>query len=811
MGRAFVPVAIVSSLVFSFTCSYVTAASELAPSTLDSQLDAQANSGTGHGTAEKQPELEEVIVTAQKRAERLQNVPISVAVFDEKAMQQKNVYDLGDIANLTPGVDFATTAGSTKNSIFIRGIASGQGYPPVAIYIDDTPIQSRVTDITGGNLTPLVFDLERVEVLRGPQGTLFGAGAEGGLIRFITPQPDLENFSGFARARIEYTKDGALSYEGGVALGGPIVNDVLAFRISAWHRREGGYIDHESAVPGGYDYSNSNWRDMDVVRAAITFSPISMLKIEPALLYQHVYQNDADLFDPATSASYPSVFTQYWASLNPRYTRGSSLVDHNILPTWESDRFSLPSLKIELDTGPVNVISNTSFFHSSSLQLSDFSPVIPDIFGLGWPTNIRDAAPNYDSSAQNIFAQEIRAQSAIDGPLQWTVGLAYTKSRQYIEQLYYDANLAGQVVAAGFPSVQDVFGQGLLPGGIGYLGLEPNTVDEQKAVFGQITYNFYGPFSVVAGLRVAHNSTSYDIYQDGPIGGPAGFNTSGKQSQHVTDPKIGLNVQLNANQLLYVSATKGDRIGGVNPPLAVLPACAAALAEFGIENGLPLTYQADSVWSYEVGSKNRLGEGRVQMDWSGFYIKWNNVQQTLTVPACSTSFTTNLGKAVSKGFEFESNFLVTENLKLGLDLGYTDARNTVSLTSGLTPSVVNGEQTNPYSAPWIVAPTAEYTFTVGQYRPYVRLVDTYHSRNPGPYQASLPSQPNYNATFIPNPAYNRLDVHVGATWDRWDISLYGTNVLNSLPLLDNQSLYPHGGAPYTLRPLTIGMAANYRW
>src|ERR1700722_16154950 len=182
--------------------------------------------------------LEEIVVTAEKREETVDKVPISISVFNRDAMEQRNIQDIGDVAAISPGIDYQNTG--TTTAIAIRGISSGiVGYSTTGIYIDDVPLRIRLVVglIPGTYSPPEVFDLDRVEVLRGPQGTLFGAGAEGGIIRFIQPQPSLTEFSGYTRAGVATTDNGGLSYETGVAFGGPIVEDELGFRVSAWHRR----------------------------------------------------------------------------------------------------------------------------------------------------------------------------------------------------------------------------------------------------------------------------------------------------------------------------------------------------------------------------------------------------------------------------------------------------------------------------------------------------------------------------------------------------------------------------------------------
>ena len=300
-----------------------------------------------HTLAQDQPPLQEVLVTAQKRVEDLQKVPISVAVLDNASFDELHIQSLADVATHTPGVDYQVTG--PKNLLAIRGIYSGGGAATSAIYIDDVPLQVRVgiVGLVGATL-PAVFDLDRVEVLRGPQGTLFGSSAEGGAIRFITPTPSLTSYSGYSRADVGYTDNGSVSYELGAAYGGPIVTDELGFRVSAWHRRDGGYVDHNSAIPGGYVYPDSNWSDTDVVRAVLAFAPTESIRVTPSVFYQHLYYHDSSGFEPADSAAYNDAFTQQWASLNPHYSNVSAgdFVNAQLQQTPATDTLWLPALKV---------------------------------------------------------------------------------------------------------------------------------------------------------------------------------------------------------------------------------------------------------------------------------------------------------------------------------------------------------------------------------------------------------------------------------------------------------------------------------
>lgn len=749
--------------------------------------------------------LQEIVVTAEKRVEDVERVPVSVTVFDAASFDKLSISNLSDVAQRTPGVDYEVTG--PKNLLAIRGIYSGGGASTTAIYLDDVPVQVRV-GIVGliGATLPQVFDLDRVEVLRGPQGTLFGSSAEGGAIRFITPEPSLTQYSGYSRVDAGYTDQGDPSYEAGAAFGGPIVTDELGFRVSAWHRRDGGYVDHASAIPGGYDDHNSNWGDSDVVRAALAFSPTSAIKITPSLYYQHLYSHDSSGFEPAQSSQSADAFVQQWGSLNPEYSdigRGR-FVNPQLQQTPSTDTFYLGALKAEFDLAAVQIISNTGYLHRSDTTNEDFTTATPVAFGLPWPLVPEAADHNVINTYQTVLTEDLRIQSADDhgGPLQWTLGFSVVDGRQRSYNPEYSPYL---------PTL--VPGTVLLPDNLSYIGDERST-DKQLAIYGQATYHLTRQWSIVAGARVARDSVDYSIFQTGPFAGGTSYAT-GKESETVKDPKVGINFQVDDDNLLYVSAAKGDRVGGVNAPFPLTGSCSSLLNQIGL-NGIPPVYQGDSLWSYEIGSKNRLLDRRVILEASAFHIDWSNVQQAVSLPPnlCPETFTSNLGKATSNGADLQATARIGIGWEIGLAVGYTKARDSQTLGPGSVQYVTSGQQINPYSVPWTVVPSAQYSFTLGGgFKAYVRADDEFHSKNSGPFAQQFANNVAADPNFVANPSTNVLNLHFGGMWNGWDNSVYALNVLNSHPLLYNTALETGQfvGPTYTIRPLTVGIRTIYRW
>src|SRR6202046_1931635 len=220
---------------------------------------------------ESEGALKEIVVTATRHEESLSKVPISVSAFTQEDMDEKGMKDFTDVVRFTPGVSIDQTG---TNAISIRGISSSGGAGTTGIYIDDTPIQMRSLGFHPDDALPKTFDLDRVEVLRGPQGTLFGAGSEGGTVRYILTQPSLTKESTYVKSEVSFTEHGDPSYEAGIAQGGPIIDGVLGFRVSAWYRKDGGWIDRVDPTTRAIVDKDANTDESLVLRLAAMWKPV---------------------------------------------------------------------------------------------------------------------------------------------------------------------------------------------------------------------------------------------------------------------------------------------------------------------------------------------------------------------------------------------------------------------------------------------------------------------------------------------------------------------------------------------------------
>ncbi len=241
----------------------------------------------------------EVVVTATRQTSTVNKVALSITAVTQKQLDQQGVKNVQDFARATPSVVFTRASSEGNPNITIRGISSTLGAPTTGVYLDDTPVQKRGTNgaVTGnGSPTPVIFDLDRIEVLRGPQGTLFGSGSEGGTVRFITPQPSLTGYHAYVRTEASATNGGSPSYEFGAAVGGPIVEDKLGFRVSAWDRHIGGYLDHVNIYDGTTLQNDTNSGHQFVARAALTWQITPDLKITPTFYTSVDHVDDQETF-----------------------------------------------------------------------------------------------------------------------------------------------------------------------------------------------------------------------------------------------------------------------------------------------------------------------------------------------------------------------------------------------------------------------------------------------------------------------------------------------------------------------------------
>jgi iron complex outermembrane receptor protein len=801
--------------------------------------------------------LEEIVVTATRRAEKLSDVPISIAAYSQERLDTQGVKSIDDIARLTPGISFTRTDGRNAgaSNIAIRGISSTVASSTTGIYIDDTPIQTRIIGAGASNFNvyPAVFDLERVEVLRGPQGTLFGSGSEGGTLRFITPGPNLDKYSAYARVETAFIEDGGTNYEAGGALGGPLIEGKLGFRISAWSRRDGGYVDRVSTDPAPGDTplavfnadpstpptvlprrdrvnstleQNSNFQNSRVFKGALGFAPTEDLNIVAAVYHQNIRNNDTN---------------SYWQSISDpddgAYRQGNGMRQPS------TDKFTLPSLAIDWDLGAVTLVSNSSYFDRNQGAINDYAPFESALWAGFWEFPVGMFAPTVQSNTQETWTQEIRlASNDADSRLQWVAGIFYQKttqeSRQFVQDAFLPAlffDVRGVPFPIAFPCAT-CRPNGLAdgPNGSGLYTFNQDPVlahDEQLAGFLQLDFSVTDALTLTGGVRYAETKFDAKAHYFGPVVGPD-VNDSGEKTERPVTPKFGVSYKLSADNLVYATAAKGFRVGGYNPQVGIpctLPPF-NALPNLGYRpspgnpTGRPATFDSDSLWSYEVGTKNTLGGGRGQVSASAYYIDWKDIQQGVALAGCGFAFTANLGKAVSQGFDLEASFEVTEALTLGTAIGYNDAEFKETVFGGpaaVVPAVSKGDKLP--GSPWTVTASGQYDFGFFDREAFVRFDYEYRSEGPDDTAAlnlanRAPTPPPNLAILVATPELNQLSLRAGVQLGDASLSVFVRNALNDNPNLSPGDLAinwfagdPHGFTGQTVTPRTAGVTFSYRY
>ena len=718
--------------------------------------------------------LEEIVISATKRDEVLSSVPISASVLSAEQMDAAGVKSIDEITALTPGVeyDFSSQFGpGTLTNLAVRGINSNTQSPTTAIYMDDVPIVARHIDGGFAHPYPIVFDLARVEVLRGPQGTLFGTGAEGGAIRFVTSQPSTTVFDGMGRFETSTTEHGAISFEAGLAAGGPIVDGKLGVRVSAWYQREGGYVDRVDPFTLATVDANANRTSSRSLRIALAFTPTDALRITPAFTYQSLSIHDS-----------PSFYT-YLSDPGAGILRNGKL-----LPQPATDRFSFGSIKVEADFGVATLTSATSYFDRTSAATVDqtnqagvaYFGGFGNPLGPAYPSSYLDAVATVLGSRDFQFSQELRATSLEStGPITWVLGIFYAHSR---EDLTHDTYVVTDPLNPGIYNLD-------------------YKVDTDLAAFADASLKLSHRWRVSVGARFGGTKTDVTDYA-------AGFANSGAvpffrnivDAQPVLTPRFAVSYQPDEDNFLYATVARGLRAGGANNPQ-----CDA-----------PQTYAPDFVWNYEVGAKDSLFDHRLRLATSMFYARWTGVQQRRT-NSCFNDYITNSGAAVSTGFDLTADVMLNDRAYLGLAVGFDDAHYTTTVRAGQDVVVAEGTAVGglpAVPAPWTLMVAGEYRLPIRNGAVgYARAEEIIHTHNPGPFLESDTRSSSFNTTQFADPATKRLNLYLGMTRGGLDLRLSVINVLNSQPLLQHDSDASGSSLQYayTFRPRTLAFTVTRKF
>ncbi len=756
-----------------------------------------SDTNAGGSTTEGTEVLQEVVVTAEKRFSTVQDTPISMTALSGDLMQQQGIANITDVIQAVPGLSMRT-AGPGQTELEMRGLSSSGGSSPtVGFYLDDFPLSPPAAALNGKVvIDPDLYDLNRVEVLRGPQGTLYGSGSMGGTVKLVTNAPQLDEFSGSVQGIASGTVGGGFNRGGNLMLNAPLVHDTLALRVVVTDKYRDGWINRYvlgenfpfptnpgpcgagwpgctrgdvTAVTPEQIVPNVNWERLQGGRASLLWQPSEPLKIEATAMYQKIDMNDYDEYD--LPPGIPDARFQPFNVNEPMF-----------------DLFRLYGLTINDDLGFAQLTSASSFLDRVESQNQDNSEALYSVVGLFGVTipQFYDI-PFNETDTSRVFSQEIRLASTGSGPWQWIGGVFLTDFESVFAE--YNASVPLAFISTG--------GAAANPLGLIYQSHNPYHV-KQYALFGESSYALTSTLKLTAGVRLY----KFDSHANEET---AGFATSSgnaaptlnsySTSNNGANPKATLSYESNHELTLYATIARGFRPGGINQQIP------SSICTISTE-----AYGPDSTWNYEVGEKARLLDNTLVVNADVYYIHWAQVQQIVNQP-CGYPLTENAGNAASYGPELEISALLTHEWSVTFSGTYTHATLTSvnPVISAADPSLVPG-------LPILNIPKYTQTASLNYTRPLFAGYDfTARLSN-----SLVGPQTDIEYTYATLPSYNLVGLRFGLVGERLSAYLFGDNLTDKRAQLGiNTTAFawtiPSVERVVTNQPRTIGIDVNYKF
>ncbi len=723
--------------------------------------------------------LDTVVITAEKRASTVQKTPISLTVLTGAELEARGITDFRSAAQQIPGISFKSS-GPGQTEYEMRGLTSTGGESPtVGFYLDDIALTPPAMSQNGKVvIDPTLYDLNRVEVLRGPQGTLYGAGSMGGTIKLVTNAPDTSKLTGAVEGIGSVTQGGGFSHTENAMLNVPLSQDVAALRVVLTDKYVAGWIDRDvisafpletnnsstrgdvSSAPITQKFSRSNWERLQGGRAALLLEPTDRLSITGSLLYQRIKQGAPNTIDvpPGNEAHYqPFDVAEPFA-----------------------DSYHLAALTAKYDFDRFQLVSTTAHWQRTQKQTQDISEAMQDYIGgffgpaADFPFSTAQGGLGAGSISEDDStrqtSEELRLVSTGSGPFQWIVGG------------YYSTFNATSHVYSYYDGFTALFGTNNLADNHRQISMK------QTALFGEVSYQFMPKLKATLGLR----RFSYKSDSATSVSGVSANGTSdtllGTASNTGITPKFNLSYAPDENLTVYTTAAKGFRPGGPNSPIP-LP-CPTAPTQFG----------PDSVWSYELGEKARLFDSRMTVNGAVFYQQWDNVQQQVA-PGCGFKYTANAGKAKSYGAELELAFVLAPGLIATQNMAYTHATNSTTVPDA---GIVAGQRL--LDVPKFTANT-----TVTYRRPWrgdMALV----LRATNSYVGSMQDLTYGRNTLA---SYDLVDARIGIDSGKWSTFVFIDNLTNKRALYSNTGALSANVSTFnrttTNAPRTLGLDLNFKY
>ncbi len=732
----------------------------------------------------------EVIVTASKRSESLLKTPQSVAVITGAQLEAIGALGFRDYIAKIPSLNFSDT-GSGGARYNIRGIAAlsnvNNDIATVGYYLDEIPISESGI---GADIVP--FDLQRIEVLRGPQGTLYGEGSIGGTIKVVTNKPDSDAFAGAAQASVSDTDHGGVNDAVSVMLNVPIVKDDLAIRFVGTDLRNSGYLDNIAT-----GQNNVNYQIKDEERLALRWTPLSKLTVDVSGLLQYEHDGGHNYDFALAGSTVPNVENLGAALDDGRLSSSATL--GNTAPAYSTvaafpekyttHRYILNGTA-NYDFGWAQLLSSTSYYRLAHNDLFDSREDGQSVeqtavgFGLkdtdGGPVNLGEGDRSNVHSRTEVISQEFRLTSPGDQPFRWLVGAFYrdrTNSFTY-DQRSPDATRVLATLGVNAPSL---------------FTADQSVSFTQYALFGEATYDITRKLHLTGGTRLfiedVDGSGSVTILNtfifSFPLLQPLSFPALGSQNQKDALFKASLAYDFTSNLHGYLLYSEGSRPGGLNQRL--------------LTPYLPQFFKSDSTRNYEAGLKGAFLQHRLTASLSVFQIDWNNTQLYVDAPSGGQNIYNVPDGARVRGAELEASFKITPQVSVGGSYGYLDGKTQGPLTyfdslSSPTTGVIPAGFELPNVPHHKGSAYVEYVQPVGGFQVISRLDDEYRSS----------TSPAFDAPYRLS-CYNRLNAEVTLERDRYSLTVYANNLLDRIIEIDGPGATTSVFGIGIDRPRTVGL------
>lgn len=719
--------------------------------------------------------LEEVVVTATKRgAEALRDVPISIQAISGATLAKSGVAQFSDYANRVSSLSYQDLGPGDKKYI-IRGINS-TGAATVGTYYDEAVISANNSNDGGGrNADVRLYDIERIEVLKGPQGTLYGASSQSGTIRIVTNKPDAHSYSGYINTDLATTHEGGNNYAVNGALNVPVVEDKLAARAVGWYVDDSGFIDQPRIATGRLDDVNTD--ETRGGRFGLRYTPTVDFSLTAAATYQKTQSDGSSRYTPPGTRSFST------AGYPPM--DGGDLINTDLTRSPLIDEIHIYSLTAEYELQHGAIVATTNFFDRELHYYYDSSPVL---FSFGLPI----AGVVYQPQTRQIWSNEIRYASKLDGPVNFVTGTFYSEERSDFEVRVLRSDAGGRPIGTFSPLDSD--DALLTPIGNTFFGRYDNREIDQYAIFGELSLEVTPTLKVTGGARYFHSNlgaVQQTTHNFGGSGGAVFLPETNQDSDQRTTYKANISWKPIEDVLVYATAAQGFRTGGLNQ------------ANLLFISDIPRSYRSDVLWNYEIGTKLSLFQGQLRLDAAAYRIDWSDVQVAATDPTGTFPYVTNAGSAAVNGFEASIIGRLADGIVLELTGAYQDAQLTADQPGPVPRPASLGLDGDPIPN----IPRFSGSINLDVDRPLKEQLsyllhadlswrDSSHTklrRNVDPFDVRLAS-------------YALVNLRAGLVYDEWTVAIFARNLFDKRAEVDAIASLQDPLALLTVRPRTIGVS-----